>query len=170
MAKVGVFVNLNERVADPVTVERVRRKVLKRFDADPSNRVDVYRMVPLRPHETITADDTVAVVIPHSRLDADTIEDLVQTNRAQQEALIDLKLENANLKQRLEQSDNIRLEALETVTKLQSEFMSLLNDIVPKTPVVAATARSPGVSKYSRDVKLSQRKHVPRLGLSNLRH
>ena len=65
MAKVGLFVNLNERVSDNATVEKVRRSVLKRFEVDSSHRVDVFRMVPLRPHEPVTPADMLAVVDQH---------------------------------------------------------------------------------------------------------
>ena len=170
MAKVGLFVNLNERVSDNATVEKVRRSVLKRFEVDSSHRVDVFRMVPLRPHEPVTPADMLAVVVPQSRLDAHAIEELVQSNRIQQESLIDLKLENANLKQRLAQSDSVRQEALDTVNLLRTEFMTLLDEIAPRTPLVAATARPHMCNQYSRQNPLTQRKHVPRLGLSNLRH
>lgn len=163
MAKIGLFIDLDERICDNTKVEKVRQRILARFNIDPTarHRVDIYRMTPLRSHEEIAHSDMLVAHVPQSTLDAPTIEALIQTNKQLESTVQELRVELAHTVKKLTHSDTVRAEALETIEQLRTEFISLADDVNhvnDQNPVSARnTQRSKGVQRQS-------------LGASNSRH
>ena len=176
MASVGLYLDLNETVKDSTKVEKVRQRILKRFNIDPNlkHRIDIYRMVPLRSHEEISDSDILVAHIPKSRLDAPTIENLIQTSHTSAVTIDHLTNEVTQLKNRLTQSELIRAEAIQTVDLLRTEFISLLDDVTLKQ---LESARTPSTSRlsnatvaHSSSRPTNRSKNTTRIGIGNSRN
>jgi hypothetical protein len=131
MARIGLYIDLDESIADCTRVDKVRQLVMRKFSVDPESkhRVDIYRMTPLRFHEEISPNDVLVAHVPKSTLDAPTIEALIEQNREWRETVGRLHEELAQTRKKLAHSDAVRTEALQTIDQLRTEFISLVDDV-----------------------------------------
>ena len=137
MASIGLYIDLNEKIKDATKVEKVRQIVLQRFNTnnEKPHRVDIYRLTPLRSHEEISSCDTLVAHVPKSKLDASTIENLIQESESFKLTISELKSQISKLTQRLSQSEAVRSEAIQTIDLLRCEFLSLLEDVTRKQSI-----------------------------------
>ena len=136
-------------------------------------------MVPLVDNDTVNVNDSFVVSVPGSKLDCAQVDDLVHTCKLQEDTIVALKIEIAQLQSKLTHSNSVRQDALGTVNQLRAEFIHLIEELTPRTSQAATTREKvlpnsrklpefvTGSSTHRR-VPVTQRS-VPRLGIGKLR-
>lgn len=173
MANVGLYLDIGDHMCG--TAEAVKHRILAKFQVPGDVKLKLFRMSPIEADEYVASNDLVVANLPRSKMRCDTIDEVIETNRLQEETIVSLKVEIAQLRRKLALSDGVRQEALDTVNQLRSEFIHLIEEIHPKN--TSSTARFQVLHKQPSQTpppqsarKSDSTKQVPRLCLSGLRN
>lgn len=173
MPNVGLFLDIGDHMCG--TAEALKQRITAKFQVPGDIKLKLFRMTPIEADEYVASSNLVVASLPGSKMRCDTIEEVIETNRLQEETIVSLRIEIAQLRRKLAQSDGVRQEALATVNQLRSEFIHLIEEIHPKN--TSSTARSQVLHKQPSQTpapqsarKSDSNKKLPRLCLSGLRN
>ena len=166
MKKIGLF--LDAGLVDSIDTCTVEKYMREKFLVEecPSLEGCIYKM----------NDGAAVVVLPKSNLNCETVERIILKKNEQAQIIDEQREEIESLKDRLSRSETLRREALDTVNKLRSEFVDLIQQATPRGRTLDSTrcrgnstSNSEWVPRTTRGVVTTTTKAVPKLWLTSLR-